>query len=107
MNIIDLKKRINEKLTSRDYYGMFELIDQASNIYLNEKNSDYTLCIELITQNQDLYEYMGASKQFESAFELINKLLTNRNRLFLSCLTRDQQELKAIFKRAVGDYSTT
>ena len=49
---------------------------------------------------------MGASKQFEMAFELINKLATNRNRLFMSCLTEGQWELKSIFKRAVGDYST-
>jgi hypothetical protein len=106
MSIADLKKSVSEKLASRDYYGMFEIIDRASNMYLDENSLDYDLCIELITQNQDLYEYMGASKQFEMAFELLNKLITNRNRLFVSCLTQEQQALKSIFKRAVGDYST-
>jgi len=106
MSITDLKKSVGEKLTNRDYYGMFEIIDHASNQYLDENRLDYDFCIELITQNQDLYEYMGASKQFEMAFELINKLATNRNRLFMSCLTEGQWELKSIFKRAVGDYST-
>ena len=106
MNIEALKKDYNEKLLARDYYGMFELVDNATNIFLTEKVVDYNLCIELINVNQDLLEHMGFSKQFEMAFELLNKLTKNRNRLFLNCLLESQQELKVIFKRSVGDYST-
>lgn len=102
MTLAALKKEADEKLTARDYHGLFKLIDRASEDYLNAKHQDYTLCIELISQNQDLYEYMGASKQFESAFELINKLMQNRNQLFISCLNKNQSELKLLFKRAVG-----
>lgn len=102
MNLAALKKEAEEKLTARDYHGLFKLIDRASEDYLNDKQQDYGLCIELISQNQDLYEYMGASKQFESAFELTNKLMQNRNKLFISCLNEDQNELKLLFKRAIG-----
>jgi hypothetical protein len=105
MNIEDIKSKIREKLSNRDYYGMFELIDNASNEYINLALSDYNTCIELISQNQDLYEYMGASKQFEMASDLHRKLVKNRNRLFISCLD-DKKELKSIFKRCVGDFST-
>ena len=108
MNITELRSRINEQLKSRNYYGMFELINQATNAYLGNPSADaddYKLCIELINQNQDLYEYMGASKQFESAFELINQLAANRNKLFMSCLTAEQRDLKVAFKKIVGDYS--
>jgi hypothetical protein len=101
----ELKNKISSKLATRDYYGMFEIINSESNNYLDNAKIDYDLCIELINQNQDLYEYMGASKQFEMAFELINKLAKNRNLLFLSCLN-DKPELKPIFKRCVGDFST-
>lgn len=107
MSLVDFRKRVEEKLSNRDYYGMFEVIDRATEDYLDNNVSDYPLCVELITQNQELYEYMGASKQFEMAFELHSKLAKNRNRLFLSCLTEEQHELKTIFKRAVGDYSAT
>ena len=54
MSIADLKKSVGEKLTNRDYYGMFEIIDHASNQYLDDNRLDYDFCIELITQNQDL-----------------------------------------------------
>ena len=105
MNIEDIRNKISEKLSSRDYYGMFEIIDKASNDYLNLGLSDYNICIELIAQNQDLFEYMGASKQFEMAFDLHKTLVRNRNRLFISCLN-DKTELKSLFKRCVGDFST-
>lgn len=106
MNLIELKSNIENKLSHRDYYGMFEIIDSASNEYLEKKINELKICIELITQNQDLYEYMGASKQFEMAFDLHNKIIANRNKLFLSCFNENQQELKPLFKRCVGDFST-
>lgn len=106
MDLSELKKNIEIKLSNRDYFGMFESIDNASNIYLNSNTKDYATCIELITQNHDLLEYMGASKQFEMAFDLHNKLIKNRNRLFLTCLNENQNELKSLFKKCVGDYST-
>lgn len=105
MKLIELRNKITEKLSNRDYYGMFELVNSYSNEYLEGSVRDYEISLELINQNQDLYEYMGASKQFEMAFELHKKLLRNRNRLFLSCLG-ELPELKPIFKRCVGDYST-
>lgn len=105
MNIENIKNEISDKLSKRDYYGMFEIIDSASNDYLNSGSSNYTVCIELINQNQDLFEYLGASKQFESDYELAKRVKKNRNRLFLSCLN-DRAELKPLFKRCVGDFST-
>lgn len=104
MNIKDIKNKISSKLSNRDYYGMFEIIDNASNDYFNSGLTDYHICVELINQNQDLYEYMGSSKQFEMAFDLHRTLVKNRNRLFLSCLN-DKVELKYLFKRCVGDFS--
>lgn len=101
----EFKKNIEQKLLQRDYYGMFQLIDSASESYLTTNTKNYAFCIELISQNQDLLEYMGASKQFEMEFDLQNKLIRNRNRLFLSCLDNEQNELKNIFKRCVGDNS--
>ena len=106
MNIEAVKRDYNEKLLARDYFGMFELVDNATNIVIAQKVTDYALNIKLINLNQDLLEHMSFSKQFEMAFELLNKLTKNRNRLFLNCLLESQQELKAIFKRSVGDYST-
>jgi hypothetical protein len=106
MNIEELKKKVSEKLSNRDYFGMFKLIDSISEDYLKSSDIDYPLCVELITQNQDLLEYMGASKQFEMAFDLLKKLTRNRNRLFLSCINDNQKELKSIFKRCVGDFSS-
>jgi hypothetical protein len=105
MKVAEIKKAVDEKLSQRDYYAIYLFIDGLSEEYLNQGKSDYDLCIELITQNQDLCEYMGASKQFEMAFELHNKMTKNRNRLFLSCFNNEQQELKVLFKRAVGDFS--
>ena len=104
MELKELKKNIADKLLNRDYYGMFELIDTYSRKYISGSIKEYEVCVELINQNQDLYEYMGASKQYEMAFELHNKLVKNRNQLFLSCLDK-KPELKPIFKRCVGDYS--
>ncbi|HEX8574918.1 MAG TPA: hypothetical protein VF677_01350 [Flavobacterium sp.] len=106
MNIEELKNAIESKLSNRDYFGMFELIDKKSEDFLKSSENDYYLAIELITQNQDLLEYMGASKQFEMAFDLLNKLTKNRNRLFLHCINKNQKELKLIFKRCVGDFSS-
>lgn len=105
MNIEDIKIKISDKLSNRDYYGMFEIIDNASNEYINSALTDYNICVELINQNQDLYEYMGSSKQFEMASDLHRKLVKNRNKLFISCLN-DKAELKPLFKRCVGDFST-
>lgn len=106
MIIEQLRKDVDEKLQRRDYYGIYQIIDDLSEKYLGSNTNNYELCIELINQNQDLFEYMGASKQFESAYDLNKKLKKNRNRLFLSCLNENQKELKPIFKRAVGDFST-
>jgi hypothetical protein len=103
MNIEEIKNKISNRLSNRDYYGMFEVIDSASDEYVNLELSDYNTCVELI--NQDLYEYMGASKQFEMAFDLHKKLVKNRNRLFVSCLD-DKSELKLLFKRCVGEFSS-
>jgi hypothetical protein len=105
MNIEDIKNKINDKLSNRDYYGMFEIINNASNEYFDFGLSDYNICIELINQNQDLYEYMGSSKQFEMAYDLHKTLVKNRNKLYISCLN-DKIELKSLFKRCVGDFST-
>lgn len=105
MDIKNIKNEVSNKLSNRDYYGMFEIIDNASNDYINLGLSDYNTCVELINQNQDLYEYMGSSKQFEMAFDLHKKLVKNRNKLFVSCLN-DKIELKSLFKRCVGDFST-
>jgi len=104
MKVTEIKKVV-EKLSQKDYYAIYVLIDGLTDEYLKLGQSDYDLCIELITQNQDLCEFMGASKQFESDFELNKKLKKNRNRLFLSCLNDKQAELKVLFKRAVGDFS--
>lgn len=104
MNIEELKNKISSKLSNRDYYGMLEILTDATNEYLNGKSSDYQLCLELIRQNQDLFEYLGASKQFESDFALSQQVRINRNRLFVSCLD-GKDELKSLFKRAVGDFS--
>lgn len=101
----DLTYNFNTLLEKRDYYGLFQLITEASSQYLSEGMNDYTLCIQLITYNQDLLEYMGASKHFEGAYDLQDKLTANRNQLFLSCFNESQQDLKVLFKRMVGDHS--
>jgi hypothetical protein len=106
MEIEKLKTVIQEKLNERDYYGAFVFIDNLSDEFLTAKSNDYKLCIELITQNQEIYEFMGASKEFEMAFDLHNKIIKNRNRLFLSCFSENQSELKGLFKKCVGDNST-
>lgn len=105
MNIEAVKNEVSDKLSNRNYIGMFEIIDKFSNEYFNLEQTDYNTCIDLINLNQDLYEYMGASKQFEMAFDLHKKLVRNRNKLFISCLN-NQTELKSLFKRCVGDFST-
>jgi len=105
MDIENINNRISDKLSKRDYHGMYKTINNASAEYLEGELSDYNLCVDLIKHNQDLFEFMGASKQFEMAFDLQNQLRTNRNRLFLSCLG-EKNELKSLFKRAVGDFST-
>ncbi|MFO0322470.1 MAG: hypothetical protein ACK504_08580 [Bacteroidota bacterium] len=105
MTIEQIRKDIEGKLQQRDYYAAYLIIDELSDKYLNSKITNYELCIELINQNQDLFEYLGASKQFESAYDLHKKLKKNRNKLFLSCLSENQKELKNIFKRCVGDFS--
>src|ERR1017187_9272780 len=104
MTIKEIRNIVEDKLNNRDYYAIYLLIDELSENYLNSNANNYELCIELTNQNQDLLEYMGASKQFESAYDLNNKLMKNRNRLFLSCLNENQKELKPIFKRCAGDY---
>ena len=106
MDIIEIKNSISNKLSERDYYGMFQIIDSSCEQYLSEKKINYSTTIELINQCQDLYEFLGSSKQFEMAFDLHNKLISHRNRLFISSLTGNQNELKGIYKRIVGDYST-
>ena len=105
MNISDIKSEIEIELSKRDYYAMYKIIDNVSSEYLDCNMNTMEICVELIKQNQLLYEYMGSSKQYEMAFDLHNKIIKNRNRLFLSCFTKEQSELKELFKRAVGDFS--
>lgn len=105
MKVTEIKKIIDENLSKSDYSANYIFIDGLTVEYLKSGESEYDLCIELITQNQDLYEHFGASNQFEMAFEIIKKLKKNRNQLFLSCFNSEQQELKVLFKRAVGDFS--
>lgn len=101
----DLKLKIGEKLSRQDYYGMFEVIDEACNEYLSESIFDYNKSIELIKRCQDLYDFFEISKQFQMQKDLQNKILLNRNKLFIGCLNEQQKELKDIFQRCVGDYS--
>jgi len=107
MSIDEIRKIVNDKMNRSDYYGIYLFINELTESYLASRTPDYILCVELITQNQDLFEYLGSSKQFESDFELNKKTQQNRNRLFLSCFTDDQKELKNLFKRCVGDYSAS
>lgn len=95
----------NLLLEKRDYYALFKLVSETSHNYLSEDKEDYDRCILLITYNQDLLEYMGASKQFEGAYDLQNQLIANRNQLFLSCFNESQHDLKTLYKRIVGDFS--
>lgn len=97
------KNELDELLKQRSYYEMFKIIERESNDFLTNKIDNYNLCVELINLNQDLLEYMGASKEFEMAFELHNKLMQNRNSLFISCIPENKKELIEIFKRCVGD----
>jgi hypothetical protein len=107
MNVNELKKLFDEKLRTRDYLGMYELLNKYASECLDNSINNKELSIELIERSQDLLEYMGASKQFEMAFDLQNTLISNRNKLFLSCLKSEQQALKHLFLRIVGGDSST
>lgn len=50
MKIEDLKMKVSENISERNYFGAFEIIDLATVDYLKSEIKDYRLCIELIYQ---------------------------------------------------------
>lgn len=104
MNKQEKFDEIGGYLQNREFNKIFELLDIESNNYLSSDKNDLQYCIELINLNQNLLEYMGASKQYEMAFDLHNTLIKNRNSLFIKCIS-DKPELITAFKNIVGDFS--
>ena len=104
-NLEEFKSNFASKLSSRDYYGMYVLLDEKCNEYLKSGNIEYKASLQLLKACQELYEYLGSSKQFEMAFDLQNNILNHRNKLFISCLNENQKGLIPILKKLVGDFS--
>jgi hypothetical protein len=102
MNTVEtLKMAVNQAIEQRDYFKLYNLINNATQSYISMGITDPLISSALINLNTDALEYLGASKQFESAFELHSQLLRNRVAIFELHLT-NQPELLQSFKRMHG-----
>ena len=101
-NRTELDVEFDKALEKRDYHTLYNLINDASIDFLKSDSHSLEYATHLIKLNIDTLQYMGASKQYESAYELHVRLLENRNNLFRWCLRNLPNEVTQAFNRIIG-----
>lgn len=101
MNLTEAHNTFLKAISERNYLDMYKVVDDCSQQLLTEVKFDIKFACDLIDLNSEALGYLGASKQFEGAYEMHKRLIDNRIALFKKCLTDNPDLIKA-FNLIIG-----
>ena len=101
INLDNTEIEFNRAVSDRKYYEMYVIVNDVTKQYITSGKFNDSTSSRLINMNSDALEYLGASKQFESAHELHAELIKNRISLLAHSL-EDRPALVSSFYRIVG-----